>query len=149
MKTASKILATFFGVGFFPVAPGTVTSFIVVLLYKFYLHNLNWSLYLFLLLILFLVGILASSHYSSKLGEKDPRKIVIDEACGQLVVLFLIPASWFLLLLGFFLFRIFDIIKPYPIIKFEYLQKGLGIMMDDIIAGIYAAIILHIYLLIR
>lgn len=149
MKILAKILATFFGVGFFPVAPATLMSLIIVLLYKLYLHNLNWPLYLILLLALFSIGVLASHHYSLELKEKDPRKIVIDEACGQLFVLFFVPASWFLLILGFFLFRLFDIIKPYPIKAAENLQRGWGIMADDIIAALYAAIILNVYLLIR
>jgi phosphatidylglycerophosphatase A len=149
MKTGSRILATFFGVGFFPLAPGTLTSLIVVILYKFFLNNLSWPVYLLILLCLFFAGVFVSAEYSSELGKKDPRKIVIDEACGQLLVLFQMPTSWFLLLPCFFLFRLFDIIKPYPIRKVENLKKGWGIMMDDILAAIYAIIIIRIYLLLR
>jgi len=149
MKTAWKILATFFGVGFFPLAPGTLTSFVVVILYKFLLFNLSWPVYLLIFLCLFFIGVFVSTEYSAELGKKDPRKIVIDEACGQLLVLFQMPTSWFLLLLGFFLFRLFDIIKPYPIRKVENLKKGWGIMLDDIMAAIYAIIIVRIYLLFR
>lgn len=149
MKILAKILATFFGIGFFPVAPATLMSLIIVLLYKLYLHNLSWPLYLILLLVLFFTGVLVSYHYSLELKEKDPGKIVIDEACGQLIVLFFVPTSWFLLFLGFFLFRLFDIIKPYPIKAAENLQRGWGIMVDDIIAAFYAAIILNVYMLIK
>jgi len=149
LKTGSKILATFFGVGFFPLAPGTLTSLVVVMLYKFLLFNLSWPVYSLLFLFLFFGGIFVSSSYSTELGKTDPRKIVIDEACGQLLVLFRMPTSWFLLLLGFFLFRIFDIIKPYPIRKVEKLKKGWGIMLDDILAAIYAIILMRIYLLLR
>jgi len=149
MKSLCKILATFFGVGYFPLAPGTITSFIIVILYKYYLHSLSWPLYLILLIFCFFIGVIASTKYSSDLREKDPRKIVIDEACGQLFVLFQLPDSWLLLILGFFLFRLFDIIKPYPVNKAEKLTKGWGIMMDDIVAAVYAALILYIYILVR
>jgi phosphatidylglycerophosphatase A len=149
MKMIWKIIATFFGVGYFPLAPGTVTSFAIVLLYRLFLHKLSWPLYVILFLFLFFLGTFASSKYSSRLEEKDPRKIVVDEACGQLLVLFLVPESWLVLLLGFFLFRIFDIIKPFPIRKIENFSKGWGIMADDIMASIYAGLILHLYLLLK
>jgi phosphatidylglycerophosphatase A len=149
MKAVHMILATFFGVGFFPLAPGTATSFLVVIFYKFFLHSLPWPLYLLLFVVLFFVGVIVSTEYSSELGKKDPRRIVVDEACGQLIVLFQMPTSSFILLACFFLFRFFDIIKPYPIRKIEKLEKGWGIMMDDIIAAIYTALIIHVYLLIK
>lgn len=149
MKIGAKILATFFGAGFFPLAPGTLTSFVVVILYKFFLHNISWPLYLLIFLCLFFIGVFVTAEYSAELGKTDPRKIVIDEACGQLLVLFQISTSWFLLLFGFFFFRIFDIVKPYPITKVESLKRGWGIMLDDIVAAIYAMIIIRIYLLLR
>ncbi len=149
MKTVHKILATFFGVGFFPLAPGTLTSFLVVIVYRLFLHRLPWPLYLFLFVVLFFVGVIVSTEYSSELGKEDPRRIVIDEACGQLFILFQMPTSSFILLACFFLFRFFDIIKPYPIRKVEKLKKGWGIMMDDIIAAICTAGIIHVYLLIK
>ena len=149
MKTGAKILATFFGVGFFPLAPGTLTSLIVVILYKFFLHSISWPLYLLIFLCIFFIGVFASGIYSTELGKTDPRRIVIDEACGQFIVLFQMSTSWFPLLLGFFLFRLFDIIKPYPIRKIEKLKKGWGIMMDDIAAAVYTILIVRIYLLFR
>jgi len=153
MKSLSKIIATFFGVGYFPVAPGTLTSLIVVLLYKFYLHRLSWPIYLLLLFLVFLVGIFTSTKYSSELKKQDPRKIVIDEAFGQLLVLFRIGESWgtgwLPLLACFLLFRIFDIIKPYPIKKVETLPEGWGIVMDDLVAAVYAGIIIHLYLILK
>lgn len=153
MKSLSKIIATFFGVGYCPVAPGTLTSLIVVLLYKFYLHSLSWPFYLLLLFLLFLVAIFTSTKYSLQVRKQDPRKIVIDEAFGQLLVLFRIGESWgngwLPLLACFILFRFFDIIKPYPIKKVETLPEGWGIVMDDLVAAVYAGIIIHLYLLLR
>ena len=74
---------------------------------------------------------------------------MVDEACGQLLVLFSVPESWSVLLISFFLFRIFDIIKPFPIKKVENLPSGWGIMADDIMAAIYAGIFLHLYLILK
>ena len=153
MKSLSKIIATFFGVGYFPVAPGTLTSLIVVLLYKFYLHSLSWPFYLLLLVLLFSVGIFTSTKYSLEIKKHDPRRIVIDEAFGQLLVLFQIGESWgtgwLPLLSCFLLFRIFDIIKPFPIKKVETLPEGWGIVMDDLVAAVYAGVIINLYLLLK
>lgn len=149
MKLLSKIISSFFGAGYFPVAPGTLTSFVVILVYKFYLFRLSWSLHLLILFLLFFIGIYASTKVESESRKKDPRKIVIDEACGQLLVLFRMGDAWFPILSGFLLFRIFDIIKPYPIKKVETLPSGWGIMMDDIVAAIYAGVIINLYLIIK
>jgi phosphatidylglycerophosphatase A len=153
MKSLSKIIATFFGVGYFPVAPGTLTSLIVVLLYKFFLFRLNWPFYLVLLFFLFLAGIFTSTKYSLEVKKHDPQRIVIDEAFGQLLVLFRIGETWgtgwLPLLSCFLLFRIFDIIKPYPIKKVETLPDGWGIVMDDLVAAVYAGIVIHLYLLLK
>lgn len=153
MKSLSKIIATFFGVGYFPVAPGTLTSLIVVLLYKFYLHSLSWPFYLLLLFLLFSVGIFTSTKYSLEIKKHDPRTIVIDEAFGQLLVLFQIGESWgtgwLPLLSCFLLFRIFDIIKPFPIKKVETLPEGWGIVMDDLVAAVYAGVIINLYLFLK
>ena len=149
MKLLSKIISSFFGAGYFPVAPGTLTSLVVILAYKFYLFRLSWSLYLLILFLLFFIGVYASTKVESESRKKDPRKIVIDEACGQLLVLFRMGNAWFPILSGFLLFRIFDIIKPYPIKKVETLPSGWGIMMDDIVAAIYAGVIINLYLIIK
>ncbi len=149
MKLLSKIISSFFGAGYFPVAPGTLTSLVVILAYKFYLFRLSWSLYLLILFLLFFIGVYASTKVESESRKKDPRKIVIDEACGQLLVLFRMGDAWFPILIGFLLFRIFDIAKPYPIKKVETLPSGWGIMMDDIVAAIFAGVIINLYLIIK
>lgn len=149
MKLLSKVVSTFFGLGYFPVAPGTITSLVVILAYKFYLYQLNWPLYLLVLFLLFLVGVFTSTKFSAAANKKDPRKIVIDEACGQLLVLFRMSEAWFPVLASFVLFRVFDIVKPYPIKKVEALPSGWGIMMDDVVAAIYAGVIVNLYLLLK
>ena len=139
MKAAARILATFFGVGLFPLAPGTLASAIVVLAYRFALHDLAWPLYILLLAVLFFAGTAASALCAAELGRPDPGQIVVDEVCGQLAALALMPSGWIALAVSFAFFRFFDIIKPWPIRKLEKLPGGWGIMVDDIGAGLAAA----------
>ena len=157
------------GVGYFPIAPGTMGSLVGVGIYlllrhetiKVYvLHDNNFSrafgeygagflLIPILLLVatgLSLIGIWAASRAERLFGKKDPSEVVIDEVVGQLITfafvpLFLSPQT---IVLGFVLFRAFDIIKPYPIRQLERLPSGLGIVVDDIAAGLYAGIVLSV-----
>ncbi len=78
--------------------------------------------------------------------KKDPSHVVIDEVCGYLFTMILIPFTWVNVILGFFLFRALDITKPYPIRKVEKLKDGYGIVLDDVLAGIYANIIMQIFI---
>jgi phosphatidylglycerophosphatase A len=149
MRIATNLLATFFGVGYFPVAPGTLASLIVALLYKAGLYQLPWPTYLCVGLGIYILGVWSSTIYAARRKKEDPRTVVIDEVMGQWIALFLLPPSWGLVLMSFFLFRIFDILKPFFIRKAETFNAGWGIMLDDILAGIYASIILNLYLLVR
>jgi len=102
-----------------------------------------------LLIVVFVVtsaGVWAATRVERLQGSKDPGKVVIDEVAGQLITFLFIPfvAPWWVILTGFFLFRAFDIWKPYPIRRLEALESGLGIMADDVLAGLYAATILAI-----
>ena len=147
MNTLSMIFSTFFGTGFFPIAPGTAASFLTVLLFKLGLYKLFWPFQALIIVALFISGGAASTRYARLLNRKDPGRIVIDEICGQLIALFLVTPGWKELLLAFFLFRIFDIIKPYPIKKLEALPDGWGIMADDVGAGLVAAGFLRLILI--
>jgi phosphatidylglycerophosphatase A len=147
MKIAAKILATFFGIGLFPVAPGTLASVVAALVFKFALHGLAWPLYLLLLALLFLAGTAASAVHAAALGRPDPGRIVVDEVCGQLLALAFLPAAWVHVAVSFVLFRLFDIIKPWPIRRLEKLPGGWGIMADDIGAGLAAAALSRLFLL--
>jgi phosphatidylglycerophosphatase A len=149
MRIASKILSTVFGLGCFPAAPGTLASIAAALLYRFVLHALPWPAYAALIVVLFFIGALTATIHSRILGQKDPGVIVIDEVCGQLAALILIPASWPYVLAGFILFRVFDILKPFPIRRFEHLPAGWGIMADDMAAAVFVAVLLHIFLFVR
>ncbi len=149
MNLLSKVLATFFGVGYFPIAPGTLTSLIVVVLYRLFLYKLNWPIYLTIVVVYFFVGVYVSNKYSKKINQKDPSNIVIDEAFGQLLVLFRQGTALFPLFLCFFIFRVLDIIKPPPIRKLENFSGGWGIMTDDLLAAIYTGIIVNFYLIVK
>ena len=146
MKTIWRILATFFGIGFAPVAPGTVASLAVLILYKLVLPGLPWPVLAGILVFLIAAGTRASAAYSAEVGEEDPRQIVIDEAAGQFLIMLTVPPSWLNLWLALALFRFFDIVKPFPISRAERLPGGWGIMADDIAAAVAGAIILRLYL---
>lgn len=149
MKFLSKSISTFFGIGFIPLAPGTLTSIVTVLLYKYYLYRFSWPVYALILILLFFIGVYASTNYSTALNKRDPRKIVIDEALGQLLVFFRMGNAWFPVISCFVLFRVFDIAKPFPIKKIEKLPTGWGIMLDDVVAAVYAGVIVNLYLLLK
>ncbi len=147
MKTLIKIAATFFGSGYFPIAPGTLASGLTALAYFLLLGRLAWPLQALVILAVFGIGVPAASWYARELNRKDPGLIVIDETAGQLVALLGVVPEIRAVFLGFFLFRLFDIIKPYPIKKLERLPGGWGIMADDIGAGIAAAAVLRVILI--
>ena len=148
MKIITRVISTFFGVGYTPIAPGTAVSLVVILLYRFVLADLGWPVYAGLAALIFLTGVWASHAHSTVLGRKDPREIVIDEVVGQMIPLFLLKPDWKLLIAAFLLFRFFDIFKPFPVNWAENFPGGWGIMVDDVIAGLYAGILINLYLII-
>lgn len=138
-------LATAGYAGFFPFAPGTVGSAVGVAV---------WAAARFagatavaealLVLTLLIVGALAASEAERRLGTTDPGPVVIDEVMGQCVTLIAAPLTWNTAVLGFLLFRAFDIVKPPPARQLERAHGGWGIMLDDLAAGVYAAVVLRI-----
>ena len=149
MKLLAKVFSTFFGAGYFPLAPGTFASLLAALLYKSYLHRLDGKFYSSLIVIVFLGGAVSAGAFSRQVGQKDPRKVVIDEVCGQWIAYVLAPSTWTVTAIGFILFRVFDVLKPFPIRNSEKLPRGWGIMMDDVLAGIYSALLLQLYMKLR
>jgi phosphatidylglycerophosphatase A len=157
----SIAIATAFGLGYLPKAPGTWGSLGGVALIMFYWSRLvpykSLDIYIYdhYFILPFLgitftvavfvsgIGLFAANRAASYLGQKDPQIVVVDEVSGQLISYLGIGAAvpnWKYLLLGFILFRVFDIWKPFPARQAESLPGGLGIMADDWIAGIYAAL---------
>ena len=149
MKFLAKTISTFFGAGNFPFAPGTFASFLVALIYYYLLYSLDAVWLGVVIAFVFLIGVAAAGAHSRELERKDPKPVVIDEVCGQLIAYILVPAAAANVVAGFLLFRFFDVLKPYPIRKLEAFPRGWGIMADDVAAGILAAVILHGYLFLR
>ena len=143
MKFAARWISTFFGAGYFPVAPGTFACAIVALGYRFGAVRLEPLPYVGLIVLISVLGVATADVHSKTLQQKDPRSIVIDEVVGQLIALFSAPAGWGWIFLGFFLFRLFDILKPRPIRDLERLPGGWGIMADDVLAGVFSALLLQ------
>lgn len=141
------VIATGLGSGYSPFAPGTVGSALSVVLWValhlWFPSALRIPTHLALILVLTVVGIWASTRSESWFGKVDPSETVIDEIVGQQITyLGLVSLDWKSLALGFFLFRLFDVWKPFPIRKIEKLRGGTGIVMDDVAAAIYAFIVL-------
>lgn len=153
------------GVGYFPIAPGTLGALVGVGLYLTIWSGLDQLLtsralanrlttvhvftplmafMLLVILVVTLIGIWAASRTEKVQQKKDPSIVVIDEVAGQMIALLSGPfwiQTWWSILTAFILFRLFDIWKPYPVRRLEGLESGLGIMADDVLAGVYALIV--------
>jgi phosphatidylglycerophosphatase A len=147
LSILATVLATGFGSGYSPVAPGTAGSIVGLLLF-WPLARLDSWLQLAAALALFPVGVLASSQVARRVADKDPGIVVVDEIVGMWVCLLFVPFNLTTAVLGFFLFRAMDIVKPYPARDLEGLRGGWGIMADDVMAGIYANLLLRLGLLV-
>jgi phosphatidylglycerophosphatase A len=136
-------IATAGGAGYFPIAPGTAGSavgvVVVVGLTRVGLDRLWSSIVLAVIAALvFAVGVWAAGEAEKFFGRTDPGQVVIDEVVGQMITFLLLPhATWKWLLAGFLLFRAFDIVKPFPARQAERIPRGWGIMIDDVVAGLY------------
>lgn len=140
-----KFFGSGFFSGYFPFAPGTAGSLLAVGLYWFIPGFERWYILLILISVFLLIGIITASKLENALG-RDPNIVVIDEIVGMWIALFLIPKEWIYVVVAFIVFRFFDIIKPPPARQFDQMSGGVGIMMDDVVAGIYANIITQLFL---
>ena len=143
MRGVAIALATCFGVGYAPVAPGTFGSLAGLALW---LVLPTPAALAAAILVTFVVGAWASSVAEKHFGANDPGPAVIDEVMGMLATMFMNPPGWLSAGVGFFLFRLFDVVKPYPANRFERLPGGIGIMADDLMAAIYANLALRVVL---
>ena len=143
MKTLAVLLATVGGAGRFPWAPGTVGSAVGVVVY---LAIVRWPLSVQLAIVagVSVVGIWASTLAAEHFGREDPGEVVIDEVAGQLVTLVWTAVNLPGIVVGFFLFRVLDIVKPWPARRFEALPGGVGIMADDLMVGVYGNVLLQL-----
>lgn len=144
----NKLIATVGGVGYLPFAPGTWASAIATIIWFLFSKQTDDQL---IWQVVIIIVAIASGIYSSgkvaSIENKDPSHIVVDELAGMWLTLLFIPPSFPNYLAGFILFRFFDISKPFGIKRMENYRNGWGIMLDDILAGIYSNILLRIIIL--
>ncbi|HEY3098425.1 MAG TPA: phosphatidylglycerophosphatase A [Methylomirabilota bacterium] len=132
-------IATVGGVGWAPVAPGTVASVVTVLV--LWLVPFSQAGLVVFLIAVTVIGTWAADHAERALGAKDPGAIVIDEVAGMTLSVLTLPLTPLVLALAFVLFRVFDIVKPPPARQAQALPGGFGVMVDDLVAGFYALIV--------
>lgn len=147
LRSGARMLATGFGSGYSPFAPGTAGSAVGLLLF--------WPLamvpllgQLALCVVLFVVGALAATLVAEEVGRKDPGVVVVDEVVGMWITLVGVPFVPLTIVVGFLLFRVMDVVKPWPARSLEALPGGWGIMADDVAAGVYAHLCLQVVLLV-
>ena len=139
------LLSTGFYTGYFPFAPATFSTLTLGIVCYLLMCRLNPFVYGLLTLLLFFLAVKFSDESEKIFQKKDCSFIVIDELVGFLITMFLVPVTWIYVVLGFLLFRFFDIIKPPPANIFNNRKKGgLDVVLDDVIAGIYSCVMLHL-----
>jgi phosphatidylglycerophosphatase A len=137
-------MATGFGVGYSPLAPGTLGTLLAIPVYYF-LSNISPPIYEITLIGFFFLSVWISENAEIFFGKEDDGRIVIDEMMGFLITMLWVPKTILFVIIGFFLFRFFDILKPFPIRRLERrLKGGFGVVLDDVVAGVYGNIILQI-----
>ena len=142
---ATLFVATLGYLGFFSKAPGTVATLIVGVLSVLLLRELHWSAHAAARALVFALSCFTSGRAADLLGEEDSGKVVIDELAGFLVAMFLLPVNWRTLGLCFILFRVFDILKPWPVSWADKrLPGGWGVTVDDVLAGLYTLVLGHV-----
>lgn len=144
LKGAAFFIASCGYVGYFPIAPGTAGSVVGVLLDQVLRTTHSSIAYGLAILIVTIVGVKAATIVEKSSNQIDPSLVVVDEVAGMLLSLYLLPLSGLGLLVGFLVFRLFDIIKPFPCRQAEKLHGGTGIMLDDLIAGLYTNLVLRV-----
>ena len=134
-----------FGIGFLPL-PGTMASLITIIFYYLFYNYLNTIFFLFfIILVLFYSFYFLNKTLNQSFSSSDPKEIVVDELIGQSIPLLICGNNFFLIILSFLLFRLFDISKPWPASYFDLkIKNATGVIMDDIIAGIYTFLIIYL-----
>jgi phosphatidylglycerophosphatase A len=142
----ARLFATGFYIGLIRGGPGTYASVATTIAF-FVVYRLSGriepALHVSILCLTSILGVLAAAAVARQEGDEDPGIVVIDEIAGQLLTFLFVPVNPYTLIGGTALFRLFDIFKPYPIRKLERLPNGVGVMADDLLAGVYANLVLH------
>lgn len=144
MMRLALFICTFGYVGYFPIAPGTAGSLAGLIVYgALRAAGATPAIDLAVIAALFLAGTWSGTHAERHFGGTDPGPGVIDEVVGMLVTLWALPSTWALALVGFFVFRVLDVVKPWPAGRLESLHGGLGMMADDVMAAVYGNLLLR------
>ena len=138
-----KFLATLGFSGYTPIAPGTAGSAVTAIIYYFFCSSLEVGAWLAVLAVTFVIAVYTAQAMEGEWG-KDPGAVVVDEGVGFLVTVAFLPHGLWTAVIGFFIFRALDIIKPQPARRLEDLPGGWGIVMDDVIAGLYGNMLIRI-----
>ena len=145
----ARLIVTFFYIGHAKIAPGSIASLVTTLIFYFFAKHLIPYLFIIVILITSILAFFAVSIYTNELLEKDRSEIVIDEVLGQSIALLPLllfdqtnPPQLFMCIISLLFFRFFDIVKPYPINKFDRMNNTFGVIFDDILAGIVSALLL-------
>jgi phosphatidylglycerophosphatase A len=146
MKIFYYTIATGFGVGYSPIAPGTAGSILAAAL-AFFVFGGNTLSIIIVTIMFFGAGTASASNIEIESKIKDPQFIVADEMVGMWISLILVPHLWWTYMVAFLFFRLFDVVKPFPVNTMQNLDGGIGIMLDDVMAGIYSLICIHVVLL--
>ena len=146
MNRLAVLLATSLGAGYFPVAPGTAGSAVGVVIYLLTRHRPAPE-QIGLVAIISVVGVWAATVAARHFGRDDPGPVVIDEVAGQLLTLLLTGVGAGGAIVGFFVFRVLDIFKPWPARRLESLHGGLGIMADDLMVAIYVNLLMRLFVI--
>ena len=146
MNTVIKYFVSLFGIGFIPIAPGTLGSIFAIFVWYLSIKTLNIYFFYLVFVLIFLIAFKAVDIYLKNKRKEDPSEVIIDEFIGQSIpLLFLIDYNLYEVLLVFCSFRFFDITKIYPIDWAEKMSGAKGVIIDDIIAGIYSLIIIMFF----
>jgi phosphatidylglycerophosphatase A len=146
MKRLAVLLATSGGAGYAPIAPGTAGSAVGVVIYLL-TCKLSAVVQIALVAVVSIVGVWAADEGARHFQRDDPGQVVIDEVAGQLLTLLLTGVGWIGAIVGFFIFRVLDVIKPFPARRLEHLHGGLGIMADDLMVALYGNILVRVLII--
>ena len=145
----ARLIVTFFYIGHTKIAPGSIASLVTTMIFYLFAKHLISYLFIIIIFITTIFAFFAVSVYTHKLLEKDRSEIVIDEVIGQSIALLPLllfeqtnPPQVFMCLISLLFFRFFDIVKPYPINKFDRMNNTFGVIFDDVLAGVFSALFL-------
>jgi phosphatidylglycerophosphatase A len=143
MRRLGLFIATCGYIGYAPVAPGTFGSAVGLAVFAAVRTSESHAIEAAAIVILFLIGVWSGTQAEHHFGGIDPAPVVLDEVVGMLITLAFLPVTWVGAVVGFLVFRLFDVFKPWPAARFERLPGGLGVMADDGMAAVYANLVMR------